>query len=73
GKAAKIDPVNKDEVMSVDECARIIEDAIVSRKREEIMTLKGKIGQWIKLIAPGVVDGLAKKAVAGNLKYVEKK
>ncbi|MBL8522376.1 MAG: SDR family oxidoreductase [Betaproteobacteria bacterium] len=73
GKAAKIDPVNKDEVMSVDECARIIEDAIVSRKREEIMTLKGKVGQWIKLIAPGFVDGLAKKAVAGNLKYVEKK
>lgn len=72
GKPAKIDPVNKDSVMSVEECATIILRAIESRQREEIMTLKGKVGQWLKLIAPGFVDGLAKKAVEGNLKYVEK-
>ncbi len=72
GKPAKIDPVNKDNVMSVEECAGIIQRAIETRQREEIMTLKGKIGQWLKLIAPGFVDGLAKKAVEGNLKYVEK-
>lgn len=72
GKSAKIDPVNKDNVMSVEECAGIIMRAIESRRREEIMTLKGKVGQWLKLIAPAFVDGLAKKAVEGNLKYVEK-
>lgn len=72
GKPAKIDPVNKDSVMSVEECAAIILRAIELRQREEIMTLKGKVGQWLKLIAPTFVDGLAKKAVEGNLKYVEK-
>ncbi len=72
GKPAKIDPVNKDSVMSVEECAAIILRAIESRQREEIMTLKGKVGQWLKLIAPAFVDGLARKAVEGNLKYVEK-
>jgi short-subunit dehydrogenase len=71
GKPAKIDPVNKDSVMSVKACAGIILRAMESRQREEIMTLKGKLGQWLKLIAPGFVDGLAKKAVEGNLKYVE--
>ena len=70
GKPAKIDPVNKDNVMSVERCANIIVGAIESRKREEIMTLKGKFGQWLKLIAPGVVDGIAKRAVEGNQKYV---
>ena len=71
GKPAKIDPVNKDDVMSVEECTSIIVRAIESRQREEIMTLKGKLGQWVKLIAPGVIDGMAKRAVEGNQKYVE--
>jgi short-subunit dehydrogenase len=73
GKAAKIDPVNKDDVMSVEECASIIVDAIDARKREVVMTLKGKLGQWLKLIAPSVIDGMAKRAVEGNQKYVESK
>ena len=72
GKPAKIDPVNQDDVMSAEECADIIVRAIESRKREEIMTMKGKLGQWLKLIAPGVIDGMAKRAVEGNQKYVER-
>jgi len=71
GKPAKIDPVSKDDVMSVEDCADIIVRAIESRKREEIMTLKGKLGQWVKLIAPGFIDGIARRAVEGNQKYVE--
>ena len=72
GKPAKIDPVNQDDVMSAEECADIIVRAIESRKREEIMTMKGKLGQWLKLIAPSVIDGMAKRAVEGNQKYVER-
>ncbi|HEX9391122.1 MAG TPA: SDR family oxidoreductase [Usitatibacteraceae bacterium] len=72
GKPAKIDPVGKSEAMSVEECTGIILRAIEQRKREEIMTLKGKLGQWLKLIAPGMIDGIAKRAVEGNRKYVEK-
>ncbi len=73
GKPALIDPVDQAGVMSVAECARLIVHAIKHRKREEIMTLKGKLGQWLKLIAPGVIDGIAKKAVAGNQNFVEGK
>ncbi len=71
GKAAKVDPVNKDEVMSVEECAAIILRAMEARKREEVMTLKGKLGQWLKLMAPRIIDGMAKRAVEGNQRYVE--
>ncbi len=70
GKAAKVDPVNKDDVMRVEECASIIVRAIEQRQRENIMTIKGKLGQWLKLIAPKIIDGLAKRAVAGNQKFV---
>ena len=56
-------PVQEDEVMTADECARIILDAADARKREVVMTARGKIGQWVKLIAPGLVDRLAKRAI----------
>ena len=72
GKPAKIDPVNKDDVMSVDKCATLIMRATETRQREVVMTLKAKIGQWVRLIAPGVTDAMAKKAVEGNLKYVDR-
>jgi short-subunit dehydrogenase len=73
GKPALIDPVDQAGVMSVAECATLIVHAIEHRKREEIMTLKGKLGQWLKLIAPSVIDGIARKAVEGNKKFVEGK
>ena len=56
-------PVRESEVMSAEECARIMIDAIARRKREEVMTLRGKLGQWFKLIAPGLVDKVARKAI----------
>ena len=73
GKPALIDPVDQAGVMSVAECTALIVQALKNRKREEVMTLKGKLGQWLKLIAPGVIDGMAKKAVEGNQKFVEGK
>lgn len=56
-------PVRESEVMSAEECARITINAIARRKREEVMTLRGKLGQWAKLIAPGLVDRMARKAI----------
>ena len=71
GKPALIDPVDQAGVMSVADCVALIMSAMEKRKREEIMTLKGKLGQWLKLIAPTVIDGIAKRAVEGNKKFVE--
>ena len=73
GKPALVDPVDKAGVMSVEECAAITLRAMTQRKREEVMTFKGKFGQWLKLIAPHVIDGIAKRAVAGNQQYVERR
>jgi short-subunit dehydrogenase len=56
-------PVREAEVMSAEECALIMVRAIARRKREEVMTLRGKLGLWLKLIAPGLVDKVARKAI----------
>jgi short-subunit dehydrogenase len=63
GKPIRISPVKEGDVMSVEDCARRIVTAIERREREVIMTARGKLGQWLKLIAPGLVDRIAKRAV----------
>ena len=53
-------------MMSVEECARRIVRAIRKRKREEVMTFTGKIGQWAKLFAPSWVDAISKKKIGDD-------
>jgi short-subunit dehydrogenase len=55
-------PVRLD-MMSVEECARITLGAMQARKREVVMTARGKMGAWLKLVAPGVVDRMAKRVI----------
>jgi len=55
--------------MSVAECARLILDATLARRREVVMTAKGRLGRWLKLIAPGLVDRMALKALAREAKH----
>jgi hypothetical protein len=43
----------------VQECARLIIEGMERRQREVVMTAKGKLGRFIKLIAPGVVENMA--------------
>lgn len=57
-------PVREREVMAASECARQILDAAARRERDRVMTARGKVGQWIKLIAPALVDRIAAKAIA---------
>lgn len=63
GKPLGINPLQKNKIMTANECARLSIKAIAERRREEVMTLRGKLGQWIKLIAPGLVDKIAAKAI----------
>jgi short-subunit dehydrogenase len=49
--------------MSVDECTRILARAIDRRERDVVMTARARVGMWVKLVAPGVVDRMALRAV----------
>jgi short-subunit dehydrogenase len=68
GRAIKADGSQKGEIsihekdaMSPDTCARIVADSIAKRKREVVMTFEGKLGIWLRLIAPKVVDKILRK------------
>jgi short-subunit dehydrogenase len=63
GKPIGKSSVREDEVMSAEKCAQLIIQAAAIRKCELIMTWRGKVGLWLKLIAPGVVDRMAQKAI----------
>ena len=49
--------------MKVKTCAKIIMNTVSKRKREVVMTMKGKLGMKLKLISPSLVDKIAQKAV----------
>lgn len=55
--------VKEGEIMSAADCARQIILSAAQRKRENIMSLRGKVGLWLKLIAPKVVDNIARQAI----------
>jgi len=63
GEAAGKSGLDESGAMTVETCARLIVDGTEARSRDIVMTTKGKLGRWIKLLAPGVVDKLALKAL----------
>lgn len=63
GKPLGKSPLQEDKVMTADECAARIVTAMANRERLAILSLRGKLGRWIKLIAPGLIDRIAAKAI----------
>lgn len=59
GKALGGRAVMRPGVMSTEQCARLIIETAASRKREIVMTQRARVGQWVKLIAPGFIDKMA--------------
>lgn len=56
-------PVHEEKVMTAAECARLILDGAARRKRELILSGRGKLGMWMKLLAPSLVDRIAARAI----------
>jgi short-subunit dehydrogenase len=66
GKPLGKSHLDESKLMTVEKCVRLIIDAAWKRKREVVMTAKGKIGLWLKLILPGLVDRISRKTVNGE-------
>ncbi len=56
-------PVQEHAVMSAETCAQLCVGAIARRDRELLMSRRSKVGVWLKLIAPTLVDRIAADAV----------
>lgn len=56
-------PLDETNVMPVEICVQQMVKAMAGRRRELVMTPRGKIGLWLKLVAPKWVDNIARRAV----------
>ncbi len=63
GKPIGQSPMREDKIMTAQACAKMILRAAARRERLVITSLRGKAGRWMKLIAPGMVDRIAAKAI----------
>ena len=64
GQPAGVSGLAEDKAMPVDVCARLIIDGMRGRRREVVMSLSQRVGLWLKLMAPGLVDKMARAALA---------
>src|ERR1041384_7767941 len=52
-------PMVQSKIMTAEECAVRIARAIDKRERQVLMSTRGKLGRWPKLLAPGGIDRIA--------------
>jgi short-subunit dehydrogenase len=58
GRVQKETPLDEKKLMSAEECAEIILDGIIRRKRTIVMTRQGKLTVWLNKLLPGLADKL---------------
>ncbi len=63
GKPLGRSPLHEEKIMTAEKCAARIVKAMEKRERLLIMSLRGKVGRWSKLIVPGLVDKVARRAI----------
>jgi len=63
GRPAGVSGLDESGAMPVGECARQIIAAMAARRRELVMGARGRIGLWLKMVAPGLVDRMAAAAL----------
>lgn len=56
-------PFDEAAMMTVAECTRRLLDAAERRDRELVMTARARLGMWLKLLLPAVVDRMASRAM----------
>ncbi len=63
GQVLGTTPMKEDRIMTAEECAARTVVAMEKRQRMLVMTAKGKLGRFVKLVAPGLIDRIAERAV----------
>ncbi|MGL5390329.1 MAG: SDR family oxidoreductase, partial [Shewanella sp.] len=66
GKPLGVSPMQEAKILTAEACAQMMLPVIASRGRLLITSLRGRLGRWLKLIAPGLIDRIAKRAIASG-------
>jgi short-subunit dehydrogenase len=64
GEPAGTSGLKEEDAMPVDACARRIIEGMNRRDREVLMDARSRFGRFLKLLAPGVVENMALRALA---------
>jgi len=56
-------PMMQSKIMTAEECARRIVRAMETRQRLLLMSARGRLGRWLKLVAPSLIDRIAARAI----------
>ena len=63
GNPLGVSPLQESKIMTSEECAELIVDATVKRQRLLLTGNRSKIGRFLKLFAPELMDKIAAKAI----------
>ncbi|MDR8525376.1 SDR family oxidoreductase [Shewanella fidelis] len=66
GKPLGDTPMQESKIMTAEECAQMMLPAIAKRQRMLITSFRGRIGRWFKVIAPSLIDKIARRAIASG-------
>ena len=55
-------PLQEDKIMTAERCAAEIIEAMEKRQRLWLGSFRGRVGRWVRLFAPGLIDRIALKA-----------
>ncbi|MGS0682425.1 SDR family oxidoreductase [Shewanella sp. 125m-7] len=56
-------PMLEAKIMTAEACAQMMLPAIAKRQRLLITSFRGRIGRWFKIIAPRLIDKIARRAI----------
>jgi short-subunit dehydrogenase len=62
GKPLGRSPLQEDKIMTAERCAAVIIAAMEKRQRLMLGSFRGRVGRWVRLFAPGLIDRIALKA-----------
>ena len=63
GRPLGASPIKESKVLSAEDCARMIARAAARRRRLLITSFRGRIGRFVRLVAPGLIDRIAAQAI----------
>jgi short-subunit dehydrogenase len=63
GEPLGASPMMQAKIMTAAECAARIVRGIGKRERLVVMTARGKVGRWLKVMAPALIDRIAARAI----------
>jgi NAD(P)-dependent dehydrogenase (short-subunit alcohol dehydrogenase family) len=64
GQPLGVSPMQEGRIMTAAQCAAQILDAAAKRRRMVLLSLRGRLGRYVQVFAPGLIDRIAARAVA---------